>query len=143
MSPVQFLALCLASAQVVDAWRQGTLFAKARAAIAARVDAADWESARTGRDVAAPWWASLLSCWYCVSHWAPPLLILFFVAPAVSLGADWPWLPVYALAATRTIVLVNGLVPDHLKHEAAPAAPPPPPWADWPAVPGNHVESVP
>lgn len=109
MTPLEFLALTLASGAVVDAWRQGSLFSGPRVRVARAAERAD------GGVV-----ARMLDCWYCLAHWVPAALLAAFFLP----GLEWPalrpylMLPVYALAATRIVVLVNGLVPAALRHEA-------------------------
>lgn len=118
MTTLEFLAISLAAAAIVDAWRKGSIFAGPRAAVA--------DIAANSPD--APAYYRLLDCWYCLSYWVPALLI----APLVLPGLIWPplkpylMLPAYGLAATRLLVLVNGLVPERMRHEYEAASDGPP-----------------
>jgi hypothetical protein len=110
MTPLRFLVLCLAASAVVDVWRRGSLFQDLRQQVHQRAieECPSW---RRGPS----WWlARLLDCSFCLSYWAPPLLLL-------AAATGW-WGPLYALAATRVCVLANGLLPEHLSHDYDPLA---------------------
>ncbi len=123
MTLADFLLLCLASAAVVDVWRHGSLFAERRKAVD---DAFVAYSARG----LSPFHINLLSCWYCLSYWAPAVLVALFVLPGVAWPPLRPYisLPLASLAATRAVVMANGLLPAGLGlGDAEPAATPAPP----------------
>jgi hypothetical protein len=98
LTTLQFIALCLASMQVVDVWNQGSIFADARRRVADR--------ALVGR---ASFFDRVLDCWYCSSHWAPIGLVVIYAL----IG----WTLIYALAATRVVCLTNMLLPKKARFE--------------------------
>lgn len=112
------LVLTLASGCVVDVWLNGSIFAGRRAA----VQAADEAAAAEGRRCL---WAELLKCSFCMTVWAPAVLLLAFYAP----GGLWRPLDALrpaltALAAARAAWLVNGLVPKGLAYDRVAPLPP-------------------
>lgn len=126
MTPIELLALCLAAGAVVDVWQQGSIFEGARAAVreTARLDYSDramraWKPIRSRIVDLRTFAARMLDCWYCFSHWVPAMLLVACVAPGIACPGlrPWAWLPVYSLAATRVVLLVNGLLPPRLRHD--------------------------
>jgi hypothetical protein len=110
--------LPLATGAVVDAWRNGSIFAGWRAVVEARAAAHE-----LGFRGAENFLAALLDCAFCLSYHVPAWLILTQYLPSLLLSfVEWRtaariWLlPSYALAATRVSWLVNGLAPDHLRY---------------------------
>ncbi len=109
MTATEIGVLALAASAAVDVWRQGSIFNKARKLVD------DHDALGTG-----PFWARLLNCWYCLSYWIPAIIL----AAAGLARRIWPdaWYAVEALAATRIVVLINGLVPARMRHEYEPEA---------------------
>ena len=52
----------------------------------------------------------LLTCFFCLSHYTPWILILLFYLPSLCFNAPWSVvikLPIYAMAATRITLIVE------------------------------------
>jgi hypothetical protein len=116
MTLLDFAAVSLAAAAAVDAWRQGSLFARWRDPIDRRAIAYEdgivgfaWDGRRY------PFFALLLRCWYCLSHWVPAILIAGCVVPGMIRPAAAPYLmlPVYSLAATKVVALLNWMTHEY------------------------------
>ena len=91
----QWICCVLASWQIVETLRHGSLFRPLR----------QWANVRRGHPFApVAWLAQLLGCPFCLSHWAPWLPLL-----ACLYGPEWCLLPVYVLGITRLTQLGNDL----------------------------------
>lgn len=109
MSLLQFFAIVMASGAIVDVWFNGSILADKRAWVQAAADTPDAK-------LALLW--ELLNCFYCMSYHIPLYLLAgVLVMTEFTPWADVAWLLVYALAATRTSLLINGLLPDHLRYD--------------------------
>lgn len=89
MTTLDLAAASLATMQIVETWRHGSIFAGARAEV----------EARTG------FFAELLTCPFCLSHWvAGGAVVVCLLAQSVH-----PWLmfPVWAFAVTRAAQLLH------------------------------------
>ncbi len=109
MTWLQFVAVCLASSAVIDVWENGVIFRKHRT-----------EAELAVKEDRASFFGRLVDCWYCFSHWVPAVVILFYVLPGFifpSFAAVIFW-PVYALAATRVVVLLDGLLPARMRFKS-------------------------
>jgi hypothetical protein len=102
MTVLDLLCLALSTGQVCDTWLNGTIFAGWRAHL----------------ELNDTWFSRLMSCAFCLSHHVVVLLCLLLLISTLMVN---PWdfvikLPIYALAALRISVILNGLLPDHLKY---------------------------
>lgn len=98
----------LASGALIDAWRNGSLFAPLRGRLEAMAaQSSEWHFV-----------AELVSCDFCLSFQVPFWLLLYFYVPGLVFptAALFMQLPVFALAAARVAWLLNGLLPDRLKY---------------------------
>jgi len=95
MSTLNWIVCVFASWQIVETLRHGSIFRPLRQWANANRDHVHGEVALL---------AQLLSCPFCLSHWAPwvPLLVCLY-------GPEWLMLPVYVLAITRLTQLGNDL----------------------------------
>ena len=100
----------LAAGAVVDLWRHGSIFAPARARLEAGL--------RPG-----PLREVLLECDLCLTFQAALWLVALFAFPAAILPAPWSRLLEVApcfLAAGRVSQLLDGLLPERLRHGRIP-----------------------
>ena len=112
MTPLDFLAVILATGAIIEVWHKGSIFETARAYVQAWQDTADPQSFR-GR-----LW-ELILCPFCKSYHIP--LYLF----AALLAADYidamlaaiVRVIVYGLAATRASNILDGILPPQLRYE--------------------------
>lgn len=87
---IDVVLIVLAASHLVDLWFNGSILAIPRAYVEAR-----WESSES----VAPLWVELLSCWYCLTHWAViATAFLYWVIPAL--------LPMLGLVAQRAVVVI-------------------------------------
>ena len=139
MTWLDFLALTLAAAAVVDVWFNGSIFADWRAFMQDKADgpedpgedaASDTDEEDEGEPlpfmmriadrVVPTFIAELLSCSFCFSHHTPWLLAVLLFFP--SLLVETPWIvfllkvPVYSLAATRLGTVMNALLPAEARY---------------------------
>lgn len=118
MTWLDFIALSLAAGGVVDVWKNGSIFALARAVAA---DAAETDAVQNRRTVRGLL-GELLSCEFCLSHHTPWLLAVLFLLPALVVTGPLAFLlklPVYSLAATRLGWLLNAAVPADCRYDRA------------------------
>jgi hypothetical protein len=107
MTVLDFIALILAAGALVDLWWNSELVEDQRA----------YTEACAMLD-SPPFWARLLTCPYCLSHWTAGLLAALLLLFSIFLP-EWVSLariPVYALAIARGSFILNGLLPDHLHY---------------------------
>ena len=104
---IDCVLIALAASHLVDLWFNGSLLAPQRAYV---------QATRSAND---RWWLELLSCWYCLSHWAVGgLALLYWGAAACG------WVPgrvvqflVAILACIRVVTLTNLLLPRYARFE--------------------------
>ena len=98
MSALGFIVCVLATGQIVETWRHGSLFA-----------------ARRGKlELSDKWHARLLSCPFCFSHWVAGccvlgMLILERPGEDISLPSGMLTILLWTAAVTRASQLVNDL----------------------------------
>lgn len=108
-------AATLAANGLIDAWRNGTIFAASRASLQAWQDAIDPE--------AQSWMATRLElylCSYCHSYWVG--LILFLLVAGgdfLPCGAALQ-VPVYGFAVARLSWILNAVLPERLQYQRNP-----------------------
>jgi hypothetical protein len=111
MSPLDFLALVLATGGAVDVWRNGSIFARPRRALAG------W---------------TLFGCALCLNYQVPGWLLLICYVPSLWLPTPWDiisklWL--YSLAAGYAAWMIH----EHRDYHGTGydrSAGDPPPWSD-------------
>lgn len=104
MSGATLVVLVLATAGIVEVWRHGSLFAEMRAELECRQDR---------------WWAQLLLCGFCLSHWVALAVVVVYAWTAAPeerecLGSGWR-IGIYAFAVTRGANLLNDLAKRHCR----------------------------
>lgn len=109
---IDFAAVVLATGAVLDVWHKGSIFAGLRAKAQALQDVTDPESLK-GLAL------ELLMCPFCKSYHLPlymlaALLLGDYLGATIGAGVR---LVVYALAATRLVNLLDGLLPPRLRHD--------------------------
>lgn len=128
MSLSELVVLILASGQVIETWRHGSLFAGARAWLEASADRpfegfvshlGKWlttprlwlDAVQSARVQAGFFVSDLLRCMFCLSHWSAAILVVWYgLGSPAGAGADyWARAVIYALAVTRGAQLLNDL----------------------------------
>lgn len=85
----------LANWQLVETWHHGSIFETPRA----------WVEAHRGS-----WWAELLLCPFCLSHWTGLTLTIVMFATMENLNSSYAQFAfIYALALTRLPQVLNDL----------------------------------
>lgn len=111
-STLELAVLTLASTQLVDAWNNASILEGRRAE--AEALALAYEDGHRRH-----FWAAMLSCPYCLSHWAALALVgTCVVLPALALPGlrDWLMLPADALAIVRAGWILNSLLPPSARY---------------------------
>jgi hypothetical protein len=131
MTWLDFVALTFAASAVVDVWRNGSIFAMARAVLESRADddhsPNESASSYAGSSGRVSWFwqylpmflVRMLNCSFCCSHHTPWMLAVVFFLPALWLTGPWAWLlklPVYSLAATRLGTIMNAWAPEEAQY---------------------------
>jgi hypothetical protein len=111
MRVFDWICLVLAVGALLDAWRNGSLFARPRVQVE--------QMLAQPRNRAEAWLALLLQCAFCLSYHVPYLLLGLgaLVAWACPGCQALPWALVYSLAATRASNLLDGLLPERLRYD--------------------------
>lgn len=111
LSLFDFFAVALATGAVLDVWNKGSIFATQRARLQATQDVTDPETWK-GRAL------ELAACPFCQSYHVPFWLLVALLASShLSATLDFiVHLLVYALAATRLVHVLDGLLPPRLRH---------------------------
>jgi hypothetical protein len=79
----EFILLVLAHGQLVDSWNNASILSRPRGYVEARADAYHAGHKRY-------WWAEMLTCTFCMSHWAAAFGLVAFVAiPAALSVSSW------------------------------------------------------
>jgi hypothetical protein len=103
LSFLTLTVLVLAASQVVDTWLHGEIFAVFRSHVES------WDNRLS----------DLMGCPMCLSHHTPYLLV-GLVWSATWLGS-FPGMAatciVVSLAATRAMLVIDGLLPEHMRHD--------------------------
>ena len=111
-TPLDFIAVILASGAIIEVWHKGSIFDNWRAWAQTKQDVTPPESL-SGRAL------ELLNCPFCKSYHVPIYLFLL-LALAGTLGGDTISLlvrvVVYGLGATRAGNLIDGLLPARLRY---------------------------
>ncbi len=110
MTLTLLLIYALAARRAVDTWTSSSLFARARAALEARGEAAALAGKRSLL-------AELAGCPFCLAHWPPVLLLLLglplwwiarWVAPGDTVAATFAaHSPAFCLAATQVAIFLS------------------------------------
>ena len=94
MTLVDIFLVSVAVSAVIDTWFTGSIFEKQRQQL----------DARTG------FWADMLSCKFCLTHWVAAVLCLLVVVPPLLLG---PWvaelcrIPAYVMVVVWLAYRIN------------------------------------
>jgi hypothetical protein len=140
MNVVDFAALTLAASAIVDVWRNGSIFEKARAYTEAKADlgitddslpavdnpyrggqeSLDWAAAQRSHSRGIiGFFCELINCHFCLSHHTPWILALLCYFPSLFVVQPWDFLfklPIYSLAATRLSTILDAIVPQDAKY---------------------------
>jgi len=103
---VDLVILILATSEVVEVWRHGSLFAGRRAVVQELTPF--------------HWWARLLDCPFCLSFWVALLLTLLSAVPGHA--GEWIHVGVILLAVARGANLVNDLTYEYCRTPKAGAS---------------------
>lgn len=135
MDAVDFIALTFAASAIVDAWKNGSIFATGRAFMQAKED---YDGDSTDEDdeddepivgeqttwsawlLVPRFFAEMLNCAFCTSHHTPWVLALVFYFPSLFVISPWDFLlklPIYSLAATRLGTIINAYVPREARYD--------------------------
>jgi len=120
MSAVDLIAIALAAGVPINAWLyEQSVVAAWREWVSAWGEPGGSRTRRVGpyRELV----ATLLTCRFCLSHWVPLLLIVFFYLPSLWLREPWDIvvkLPIYSMAATR-LSLALGYVLQRIRGDVA------------------------
>ena len=110
MGVFDWMCLVLATGALLDAWRNGKIFARHRVHVE--------QACAQPRNSVESFFAELLDCAFCLSYHVPYVL-LSVCALCGWLVPGWqvvPWTLIYGLAATRASNLVNELLPGRLRY---------------------------
>jgi hypothetical protein len=111
-TPLDFLAVMLASGAVIEVWHKGSIFDNLRARAQTAQDIANPESIR-GRLL------ELLNCPFCKSYHVPLYLFLLLALADATANVTISVLVravVYGFGATRAGNLIDGLLPARMRY---------------------------
>lgn len=102
MTWLDVVIMILATNQAVETFHHGSLFAESRAKL----------------EISEGFFAELLLCPFCLSHWVAALTVGWYVVARWLVGETWELLalaPVYALAIARGAQLLNDVAHRRLR----------------------------
>jgi len=110
-TPIEFLAVALASGAIIELWHKGSIFATRRAEAQALQDITPHDSLK---GLFLEW----VNCPFCKSYHVPFYLLLLLLAAKWVGGATGGLfvVAIYGLAATRLGNIIEGFLPQQSKY---------------------------